>query len=115
MQENNIKLAVSYYTSIGKKNLEKFTNLLHPDVNFFAPIANLVGKDAVIEATEHFMNMISSLEIRAKFGSEEQALIIYDIFIPKLAKKISGASLINIKENLITRIELFYDGSLFID
>jgi len=110
-----IDQAEQYYQLIGEKNIEGIKKFLHPDVKFFSPMANLQGKDAVIEATSNFTQMFSLLKIRTKFGSDNQAMIIYDIDIPGMIENFPGASLLKFDDGLIVRIELFYDASYFIE
>ncbi len=61
------------------------------------------------------MNMIESLTIRTKFGAEDQAMIVYDVDIPGIAKGFPGALLLSFCDGLIVRIDLFYDGSCFLE
>lgn len=113
MKANLVALAEDYYTLVGQKNAEGISKYLHPDVEFYGPLAALKGKDAVIKATSHFMNVFKSLTIRAKFGGEDQAMIVYDTDIPGIANQFPGASLLAFRDGQIIRIELFHDGSRF--
>lgn len=113
METNTVALAEAYYRLVGEKNAEGFKKYLHPDVEFYGPLATLKGKEAVIEATSNFMNVFESLTIRAKFGAEGHAMIVYDSNIPGIAKSFPGASFLSFRDGLIVRIELFHDGSRF--
>ncbi|MBX7067429.1 MAG: nuclear transport factor 2 family protein [Parachlamydiales bacterium] len=109
----NVMRAEGYYKLVGKKDVEGIKKYLHPDVEFYGPLATLKGKEAVIQATSGFMNAFESLVIRTKFGSGEQAMIVYDTDIPGIAKSFPGASLLTFRDGLIVKIELFYDASRF--
>ncbi|MBS3904293.1 MAG: nuclear transport factor 2 family protein [Simkania sp.] len=111
METNHLARAEEYYKLIGEKNAEGIKKYIHPDVKFYSPMATLSGKESVIEATSNFMNVFKSLTIRAKFSSGDQAMIVYDVDIPGIAKDFPGASLLSFSEDLIVRIQLFYDGS----
>lgn len=111
MQKNYTAQAEKYYTLVGEKNIEEVKKFLHPDVEFFGPLANLKGKEAVAQATYHFMNSFESLTIRAKFGEGDQAIVVYDVDIPGIAKEFPGASMLNFRDGLIVRIQLFYDSA----
>lgn len=113
MKKKPVELAEEYYTQVGEKNAEGINQYLHPDVEFYSPLTALKGKKAIIEATHGFMKVIETLTIRAKFGTENQAMIVYDSDIPGVAKSFPGASLLNFRDGLIVRIELFFDGSRF--
>lgn len=111
--ETNAARAEEYYTLVGEKNAEGMKKYLHTDVEFHGPQATLKGRDAVIEATSNFMKVFKSLTIRAKFGTGIQAMIVYDVDIPGIAKNFPGASLLSFLNGLIVRIELFHDNSHF--
>ncbi|WP_068468889.1 nuclear transport factor 2 family protein [Candidatus Protochlamydia phocaeensis] len=114
MEANHEAQAEDYYKLIGEKNAE-FQKYLHPDVEFYGPLATLKGKGSVIEATSRFMQTFKSLAIRAKFGAGDQAMIVYEVDVPGIAKDFPGASLLSFREGLIARIQLFYDGSRFVE
>jgi hypothetical protein len=113
MEPNHVRQAEEYYKLVGEKNAEGIKKYLHPDVEFYSPLASLKGKEGVVEATSHFMNSLKSLKIRAKFGAEDQAMIVYDSDIEGIVAGFPGASLLTFRDGLIVRIELFHDGSLF--
>lgn len=114
METNHLARAEEYYKFIGEKKPDEFKKYLCSDVEFCGPLAILKGKDAVVQATTNFMNAFEFLRIRAKFSSGDQAMIIYDVDMPGITT-ISGASLMTFQNGLIVRIELFYDGSRFLE
>lgn len=101
--------AVAYYTALGKKDMEAVEKYLHPDVQFSDPQEKVVGRDAVLKAAKGFSAIFKALTIRAQFGSETQAVIVYDVEIPGLDKDLRAASLLGFQEGLISNIELIYD------
>lgn len=107
-------LAVAYYTALGEKNIEAVKKYLHPDLQFTDPKEKVVGKEAVLEAAKRFTAIFKSLTICAKFGSEDQAMIVYDVEIPAFSKHLRAASLLSFKEGLISKIDLIYDTGCFI-
>ncbi len=111
MEKNYIAQAEEYYRLVGQKNIEGIKKLLHPDVEFYGPMATLKGKDAVLSATGHFMDAIGSLTIRAKFGSKDETAVIYDVDMTGVSKEFPGVSWMRFKDGLIVRIQLFYDAS----
>jgi hypothetical protein len=115
MEENNVMRAVEYYTLLGEKKVEAIKQYLDANVEFKGPLAALRGREAVIMATSNFIKSFKSLKIRAKFGTGSQAMIVYEVDIPDIAKDFPGASLLTFKEGLIMKIELFYDGSRFLE
>lgn len=115
MSQNYGALAQEYYTLVGKKNTEGISEYLHPEVELYSPLAALKGKEAVLQATSNFMKSFTSLTIRAQLSAGEQAMIVYDTDIPGIASNFPGASLLNFREGQIVRIQLFYDGSRFLE
>jgi ketosteroid isomerase-like protein len=103
-------IGVAYYTALGKKDMEAVEKYLHPDIEFMDPQEKVIGKEAVLKAAKGFSGIFKSLTIRAKFGSENQAMIVYDVEIPGLAKNLQAASLLSFQDGLISKIELFYDS-----
>lgn len=108
-------LAVAYYTALGEKDLEKVRNCLHPDVEFKDPQESILGREKVLEAARGFTTAFESLTIRSQFGSENQAMIVYDVVITGVVQKLFAASLLDFSEGLISRIELFYDTRCFVE
>jgi hypothetical protein len=113
MAINAATLAEEYYRLVGKKDLEGVKQYLHPEIELSSPLGNLKGKEAFIKATSTYMNTFESLKIRTKFGSQDQAMIVYDVDIPGIVKGLPTAVLLSIRDGLIARIELFYDASHF--
>jgi hypothetical protein len=113
MNKDNIALIETYYTEVGKKNIEGIEQYLHPDVQFISPFANVRGKEAVLETTKNFMAFFKTLTLRAKFGSADQAMVVYDVDFPDPIGIIPTASLMTFQEELVTKIELFFDARPF--
>lgn len=103
-------IGVAYYKALGEKNMEEVKKYLHPDIQFTDPQETIIGREKVLKAAEGFTGIFKTLTIRAKFDSEDQAMIVYDVEIPGLAKNLHAASLLSFREGLISKIELFYDS-----
>lgn len=112
---DHVRRAEEYYRRVGQKNIAGIAEYLHPDVEFRGPLATLKGREAVIAATSNFMQAFASLTIRAKFGAETQAMLVYDVDLPGIAKQFPGASLLSFRDGLIIGIELLYDGSRLLE
>lgn len=115
MKTDTKVIGAAYYTALGEKNIEAVKKYLHPDIQFTDPQEKVIGKEAVLKAAEGFMGIFKSITIRSKFGSEDQAMIVYEVEIPGFAKKLQAASLLSFREGLISKIELFYDSKVFSD
>lgn len=106
-------MGVTYYKALGEKNIQAVKDCLHPDVQFSDPQEKVLGREAVLKAAEGFTHIFETLTIRAKFGSEDQAMIVYEVKIPGLSKNLTAASLLSFREGLISKIELIYDTRCF--
>lgn len=113
MNKNNEAIAEAYYTAMGEKNIAGTEKHLHPDVQFSSPLGKMMGKEAVLDAIKKFTTLFKTLTIRAKFGSENQATIIYDLECSEPIGKLSAAALMTFKDGLIVKIELFFDARPF--
>lgn len=113
MDQSTLPLAKAYYTAMGEKDVTVMEKYLHPDVQFVTPLTALKGKEAYLEAVKGFVAFFKTLTIRAAFGSENQAMLVYDIDFPVPIGYSSAAVLLTFQEGLIVRIELFFDGRPF--
>lgn len=110
MKTDTKAIGVAYYTALGEKNIEKVSKYLHPDIQFIDPQETVFGKESVLDAAKGFTGIFKTLSIRAPFGSENQAMIVYEVEIPGFSKKLQVASLLSFQDGLILTIELFYDS-----
>lgn len=109
MKNQTEATGIAYYKALGEKNIQKVSEYLHPNIQFTDPQETVQGKEAVLRAAKGFSEIFKSLTIRSHFGSENQAVIIYEVEIPGLSKKLEAASLLSFTEGLIAKIQLFYD------
>lgn len=113
MGQSNIQIAEAYYKAMGEKNVEAVGKCLHPDVQFVAPLGKMSGKEAVLEGAKRFTTLFKSLKIRSKFGSGDQAMVVYDLECPAPIGVFSTAVLMAFREGLVVKIELFFDARPF--
>ena len=107
-------IAQGYYIEMGNKNVQGLEQYLHPDVQFIGPMAEMIGKDRVLDAAKNFINMFNSLEIRQKFENDNNStMIVFDLICPPPIGKLRAATLMCIEDDLITTMELFYDARPF--
>ena len=94
---------------MSEKNIKKMEELLHPDIVLIGPLAELQGKEAVVQAIKGFTSAFKALNVRKKFHNEDQVMLAIDTEFPAPVGNHRTASLVTIQEGLIERIELFYD------
>ena len=107
-------IAVAYYVALGEKKLEEVKKFIHPEIQFSDPMEKVIGKEPFLQAAKKFSSVFKTLTIREQFGSENRAVIVYEVEIPTLPKKILAVSLLGFKEGLIASIELIYDTRNFL-
>jgi hypothetical protein len=113
MSEKNIASAVAYYQAMHNKDLSVMEKYLHPEVRLIGPMADITGKDTVLNSVRHFLAIFNKLIIRAQCGSGDQVMLAYDLDCPAPIGLFRGAVLLTFQEGLIIRYELFYDARPF--
>ncbi|MBS0649233.1 MAG: nuclear transport factor 2 family protein [Verrucomicrobia bacterium] len=112
MSQTTASLAKAYYTAYHNKDLGTIERLLHPNVQFVSPLAQLQGKAAVFESVQRFLTVFTSLTVREVFGSQDQAMVVYDTGFAGLEGMLPASVLMTFKEGLVSRLELFFDARL---
>ena len=115
MSTYNISIVEAYYNAMEKKDVARMGNYLHSDVQFIGPLDTKTGKEAVLQAAKHFCVLFKTITIRTKCSSGNDVMLAYDFDFPPPIGKFRAAVLINIEDDLIRKIELFYDPRPLID
>ncbi len=113
MSEKNIATALAYYQAMNNKDLSEIEKYLHSEVQLIGPLANLKGKEAVLNSIKHLITFFNKLTIRAQFGAEDQVMLAYDIDFPAPMGVSRAAVLLTFQDGLIIRYELFFDARPF--
>ena len=111
--DNNLKFAENYYNSMLAKDFDMMASYLHDKVHFIGPLAELHGKDAVVSAAKNFGGILQDIQIRSRFAADNQIMFAYDMVVPTPIGKFRAAVLMEFTNQLISKIELFYDGRPF--
>jgi hypothetical protein len=113
MSENNIASAEAYYKAFNDKDPDGIGRRLHSNVQFVAPMGNLIGREAVVKAAKRLFCLMKSIRIRERFSSGDEVMLVYDLYYGEAGSICQSAVLMNFKDGLITTIELFYDARPF--
>ena len=113
MTEKNVASAVAYYKAMADKDLTGMARHLHPDIRLVTPMEELTGEEAVLAAAKRLVNLIKSIKVHAKFGSEDQAMLTYDMDFAEPIGVCHAAALMTFKDGLIVRNEIFFDARPF--
>lgn len=109
----NLNIAEHYYEAMNNKDLDEIALYLHPKVKFLGPLAQLEGKEAVLESAKGFLGIVDSVMMRTKFASGNQVMLAYDLNCVSPIGTIRVAALMTFEDNLISSIELFFDARVF--
>ncbi len=111
--KSNLEIAETYYESMLKQEFETMAQCLHTDVCLFSPAQELSGKENVVQAAKELSQICTNIDIRSKFSHQNQVMLAYDFTFPNPTGQLLAAALITFKDNLIAKIELFFDTSSF--
>lgn len=109
MSDKNLNTALAYYQAMNNKDLIELAKYLHPEVTLLSPLAEVVGKEAALQAAEGFCSLMKKITIRAQFSGQDQVMLAFDIDFPEPIGLMRAAVLMSFKEGLIVRNEMFYD------
>ncbi len=112
MSNNNLSTVLAYYEAINQKQPDLAAEKLAENVSILSPLDEKHGKTEVVNALKGFCSAVESVSIRAEFSKDNQVMLAYDILFPKPIGNLRAAGLITLDQNLITNIELFYDGRI---
>ncbi len=107
---SNLTKAVEYYKAVGEKNHKEAVKHIHPNIQFVAPLAKLEGKEKMSEAVKGFFNLFNTLTVKEKLSSGNEVMLVYEIECPKPVGTFRTAALLTFKDELIERLELFFDA-----
>lgn len=111
--ENYLTLAENYYKAMLEKDFDKMASYLQDDVYFLSPLAEMHGKERVVFAAKGLSEILKNILFRGKFSTSNQIMFAYDFIFQEPIGELRSAALIEFTNNLISRIELFFDGRPF--
>lgn len=113
--ENNnlLNIAENYYDSMLRKDFETMGAYLHQDIIFISPLTEIRGKEPVVLAAKNLAQLLQHIEIRSRFATNNQIMFAYDFMFPSPIGKLRAAVLMDFTNQMISRIELFYDATPF--
>jgi hypothetical protein len=110
---DNLNLAENYYNAMLAKDFDKMASYLHDNVHFIGPLAEMHSKEPIVTAAKNFGGILQDIQIKSRFASHDQIMFAYDMVVPAPIGKFRAAVLMEFKNKLISKIELFYDASPF--
>lgn len=76
------------------------------------PLSTVIGKENVLKAAQEFFGILKGMTLRAKFGSEDKVMVVYDVNCADPIGNLRTAILVTLADSLIISIELFNDTRL---
>jgi len=113
MINNRGDIAKAYYEAMSHKDMNFIEQHVHPNVHFIGPMAEFTGKDKYLDSVKKLFTLFKGLRIRTQFSVNDQAVIVYNVDFPDPIGISRAVALLDFKDNLISRIELFYDARPF--
>jgi hypothetical protein len=110
---NRKALLERYYGAWQRKDLSAILSCLHDDILFKSPNATSHGKNAYSAATQRFLPLIESIEIRRRFVDAEGAMCALDFHCVAPIGSCPTAERLAFKDGLILEDELFFDARPF--
>lgn len=107
-----LAIAEKYINAWSRRDIDSIGELVHPQIHLKSPVTEVDGKAAFLDAVKRTLEPLEQVTVRAKFGSDTQAILVYD-FQMKGAGLVRNANLMTFQDNLIQSVELFFDASPF--
>jgi len=104
------KIARAYGEAMSNKDVDAIVKISADDIVCTSPIGKTTGVAAFRGFQEGFARMIKKLDIRAAYGDETQAVLIYAVETHPVPHSLV-AELIQIKDGKIVSTELIYDAT----
>lgn len=109
-KDHHLMVAESYYNAMLSKDFDTMASYLHEKIDFVGPLAEMHGKDAIVLAAKNLSQIVQDIKIRSKFEHQNQIMFAYDFMFLKLIGHLRSAVLMEFTDQLISKIELFYDA-----
>ena len=104
-------IAELYYIAMGQKDISAVAEFLHPEVVLKSPAYQVVGKEAVVLGAKEHSDSFTAMNVREVVGNGDKAFVICETVFP--FGTMTSASLVSVKDGLISSIELFFDTGFF--
>jgi len=113
MSKENAEVVAKYVAGWERRALTDIAALIHPEIQFKSPTAMLNGRDKYVEATARFLPLLERVDVRAKFVSDDGAMLAYDFVCRAPIGACPIAELVRIKDGLVYVSEVFFDARPF--
>jgi ketosteroid isomerase-like protein len=112
MNSKAVNVAQAYFEAMARKDVEGILALASEKVNCESPLGSLEGIEKFRGFQEGFARMIEKLTLKAVYGDDAQAVIVY-VADTLPVKGAYVAEYIAVKAGKITSTRVIYDGTPF--
>jgi hypothetical protein len=109
----NLNTAENYYKAMLENDFYRMSGYLHNDILFISPFATINNKDDIIISAKNMRKTLQDISIRSKFSANNQIMFAYDFTFSEPVGILRSAVLMEFNDNLISKIELFFDSKKF--
>ncbi len=113
MSENILELGEAYFDALNKKDVQKITEMVHPEMRFKSPVAEESNRDGFLASVRRMLVNVRGLRVKSRFASGNQAMFAYEMSFNEPVGTVKVASLITFEGGQIKSIELFFDARPF--
>ncbi|MGH9572851.1 MAG: nuclear transport factor 2 family protein [Candidatus Acidiferrales bacterium] len=113
MNDGNLASAEAYYLAMKHNDPENMALYLHENVRVTSPLGEVAGKERVLESAKGLMIHIMDMDIKARFASGNQVMLVYVLECSHPIGTCPTAALMTFKDGLIVSNNLFFDPRPF--
>src|SRR5713226_27795 len=113
MTKEHLTTGEAYLKAWNNQALEEIKKYLYPEVHFIGPMTETTGNEKVLQSAKRTFGMLKALEVRSRFVSGDQAIFTYDFVCTAPIGVCRTAELMTFKDDMISRIGLFFDARPF--
>ena len=108
-----LNVGEEYLSAWKRKDIAAIGRLVHPEIHMKSPIAEASGKQEFLKTCDNIFAVLEDVKIQAKFGSENQAVFIYEFRLKPPLGPVKTANLMTLDGELIRSVELIFDARPF--
>lgn len=113
VSQENLKIAEDYLRAMQNHDLRAVGKNLDPNVHFKAPLSETHDREAFLGTTRKLFTLMRGADLKARFESKNQALLVYDMVFDPPIGKARAFNLMTFEGDKVKDIEVLYDPRPF--
>lgn len=110
---STLEITNKYLTAWQRKDADAISALVHPNVHFKGPMAELRGREAFMTACKNMFPIMKDYRVRVVAETGNRAIFAYDFVCAEPIGVCRTAELLIVTDGLISDVELFFDARPF--